>query len=107
MIPGSIRRFWPLWLMGAVLLLPACSPPEHVEAPSPRRSRRPSPSPTPLYVPYKRLEVGRLFSGVQLQTSFSTRARRSATSEIAIPSSYSLHLDLHVRIPHAVTTQEV
>jgi hypothetical protein len=105
MIPGSIRRSWPAALC---LLLAGCSPPEHVpeSSPTPTPIPTPVPSPTPLYVPYKRLDTGRLFNGIELQTSFSTEPGGSATSEISIPSSYSLHLDLHVRIPHAVTSQE-
>jgi hypothetical protein len=99
MIPGRIRRCWPLALL---LLLPACSPPEHVPSGSPT----PEPSPTPLYVPYKRLDTGRIFNGVELETSFSTEPGGAATAEGAIPSSYTLHLDLHVRIPRAVTARE-
>jgi hypothetical protein len=57
-------------------------------------------------VPYKRLDTGRLFNGMQFQTTFSTEPGGSATTEVASPGSYSLHLDLHVRIPHAVTSQE-
>lgn len=100
---GRIRRFW--FLMGAaVLLLAGCSPPEHVEVSSP--SPTPEPSPTPLYVPYKRLDAGRLFNGIDLHTSFSTEPGGAATSEVAAPASYTLHLDLHVRIPHAITSQD-
>lgn len=108
MMPGPIRRFRPL-LAAALLLLPACRPPEHVAAPSPTPSPSPlptpEPSPTPLYIPYKRLDTARLFNGIQLDTSFSTEPGGAATTESALPSSYTLRLDLHVRIPHAVTTQ--
>jgi len=100
-----LRRSWPL-IGAALLLLPACSPPEHVEVasptPSPIPRPTPVPSPTPLYVPYKRLDTGRLFNGVSLQTTFSTEPGGPATVEVTSSSSYSLHLDLHVRIPRAV-----
>jgi hypothetical protein len=110
MMDGPTRRFrfGAALILAATLLLNACSPPEHVEiaTPTPAPKPTPEPSPTPLYVPYKRLDTGRLFNGVQLQTSFSTESGSSATAEIAAPSSYSLHLDLRVRIPHAVTDQD-
>jgi hypothetical protein len=105
MIPGPIRRSWPL--LAALLMLPACSPPEHTAdfSPAPTPLPTPEPSPTPLYVPYKRLDTGRLFNGIQIQTSFSTEPGGAAATEVASPSSYTLHLDLHVRIPTAVTSQ--
>jgi hypothetical protein len=104
---GSLRRSVSL-AAGALLLLAACTPPEHVPVPaSPTPLPTPEPSPTPLYVPYKRLDTGRLFNGIQFQTSFSTDPDGgSATSENSSPSSYTLHLDLHVRIPHAVTSRQ-
>ena len=108
MTPGTIRQFR-LHLGGAFLLLlglPACRPPEHVPIPGPSPVPTPEPSPTPLYVPYKRLDTGKLFNGIDLHTSFSTEPGGPATAEVASPSSYTLHLDLHVRIPHAVTSRE-
>jgi hypothetical protein len=57
-------------------------------------------------VPYKRLDTAHLFNGIQLQTSFSTEPGGAATMELASPSSYTLHLDLHVRVPRAVTSAE-
>ncbi|MGA3172606.1 MAG: glycoside hydrolase family 75 protein [Chthoniobacteraceae bacterium] len=102
-----LRWSWPL-LGAALLLLPACSPPEHVGASSPTPTPRPTPepSPTPLYVPYKRLDTGRLFNGISLQTTFSTEPGGPATAEVTSSSAYSLQLDLHVRIPRAVDSQE-
>ena len=109
MIPGSIRRLRPL-LAATLLLLPACSPPEHAPVPSPSPSPSPAPtpepSPTPLYIPYKRLDTGRLFNGIELHTSFSTEPGGSATSEFAAPSSYTLNLDLRIRIPRAIGSRE-
>jgi len=109
MIDGPIRRSWPAAAAAALFLLAGCSPPVHAPeetSPTPTPLPTPEPSPTPLYIPYKRLDTGRIFNGVQLQTSFSTEPGGSATAEIATPSSYSLHLDLQVRIPRAVTTQQ-
>jgi hypothetical protein len=93
--------------------LTACSPPEHApvppsppqESPSPTPVPTPAPSPTPIYVPYKRLDTSRLFNGIQLETSFSTEPGGAATTEAASPSSYTLHLDLHVVVPRAVASQ--
>jgi len=124
MMPGPIRRsrlrpaasLLPLAAASVLLLrLAACTPPgpepSSTPTPSPTPSATPlptpEPSPTPLYVPYKRLDTARLFDGIQLQTSFSTEpGSGGAASEAASPSSYTLHLDLHVRVPHAVTSQQ-
>ena len=106
MIRGSIRRYR-LVLAVPLLLLAACSPPEHVPiaaSPTPMPVPTPEPSPTPLYVPEKRLDTGRLFNGIQFQTSFATHPGGAATDEIASPSSYTLHLDLDVQIPSAVNS---
>ena len=112
---GSIRRSSPFLAAALLLLLPACSPPEHVPVPLPSPSPfptpapplpTPEPSPTPLYVPYKRLDTGRIFNGVELQTTFSTEPGGPATAELSAPSSYSLHLDLHVRVPRAVSGKD-
>ena len=103
MIPGPIRRFWPLIAMVAAFCLAGCKPPEAATE-NETQAPTPEPSPTPLYVPYKRLDTGKLFNGVELETSFSTDSGTNATAEVQDPSSYTLHLDLHVRIPRPVTT---
>ncbi len=105
---GPIRRFLPV-AASAALLLAGCRPPVHVEipgAPTPTPKPTPVPSPTPLYIPYKRLDTGKLFNGIELHTSFSTEPGGAATSELSQPSSYTLDLDLHVRVPRAVDTQD-
>ena len=108
---GSSLRLWAATAMVmALALLAGCRPPEHVTeeaTPSPTATPLPTPepSPTPLYVPYKRLDTGRLFNGVTLQTTFSTEPGGAATAEVTSSSSYTLHLDLNVRIPRAVSSQ--
>lgn len=112
MISGRISR---LLVLPAIqlLLLAGCSPPEHTQLASPAPSPSPSPAPlptpvptpTPLYVPEKRLEVGRLFNGVQYQAFFSMEPGGAAATEAASPSSYSLRIDLHIRVPQAVHTE--
>jgi hypothetical protein len=106
-----LRRIRPLFAAALLLLLlPACNPPEHTppssSSPTPTPVPTPEPSPTPLYIPSKRLDTARLFNGIQLQTTLSTEPGGAATSELASPSSYALHLDLDVRIPRAVTSQD-
>jgi hypothetical protein len=101
MIRVCIRRSWPVAALAGVLCLAGCRPVEH-EAVAPEPT--PEASPTPLYVPYKRLDTGRLFNGVTLETSFSMESGTNATAEVASPSSYSLRLELRVRVPRAVTT---
>jgi hypothetical protein len=76
------------------------------QSPTPTPVPTPEPSPTPLYVPYKRLDTGRIFNGLQYQVAFSTESGTSAALEVAAPDSYSLHVDLHVRVPHAISSKE-
>jgi len=117
MIPGATCRTR-LFLAGALLLLAACSPPEPTQldqspatpspapAETPTPAPTPEPSPTPLYIPSRRMETSKLFNGVQLETSLSTEPGGAATAELVSPPSYALHLDLDVRIPTAVSSQE-
>ena len=104
------------------LIFPGCRPPQHVEEANPTLAETPpplaagtatpapsptaEPSPTPLYIPYKKLDTGKLFNGLQFQSSFSTEPGRNATAEAADPASYTLRMDLHVRVPKAVTAPE-
>jgi hypothetical protein len=106
MAPGLNRS---LLLAAALLIaLAGCKPPENVTevSPTPAPVPTPVPSPTPLYVPEKRLDTGRLFNGIQFQASFSSESGSSAAVEAAQPESYSVHLDLHVRIPHAINSKD-
>jgi hypothetical protein len=47
------------------------------------------------------METGRLFSGIQVKTTFTADFGGTATSERQDPSSYELDLQLRVRIPKA------
>jgi len=111
MAPGLTRRL--RFALAAVLFIPlaGCKPPVNVTetsspTPAPTPVPTPVPSPTPLYVPYKRLDTGRLFNGIQFQVAFSTESGTSAALEVATPDSYSLHVDLHVRVPHAINSKD-
>ena len=115
MTPGPWRLSSAILLSAGLLLLAACSPPEHVPfppaspspslSPSPTPQPTPTPSPTPIYVPEKRLDTGRLFNGIQFQASFSTEPGGTAVTDIASPSSYSLRLNLDIHVPYAASTQ--
>jgi hypothetical protein len=114
---GHLRRLAPALAAAALLPLTGCKPlVNDVTGTSPTPTSEPAatatplptpvPSPTPLYVPYKRLDTGHLFNGIQYQVGFSTESGSSAATEVAAPDSYSLHVDLHVRVPHAINTKE-
>ena len=107
MIPGPIRRSVAPLLAAALLLLPACSPPEHAPVPPAcRHRRRPTPPRPnsrafadthlrPLQAPRYR----RLFNGIQLQTSFSTEPGGAATAEARL--AVQLHAPSRSPRPHA------
>lgn len=73
------------------------------EAPS-----TPTPSPTPgvIYVPAKRMEVSKLFNGINLHTSVETEHGLTAETERDDPTSYTLNLQLKVRVPAANSSIE-
>ena len=58
----------------------------------------PTPPPAP-YVPNKRLETGRLFNGIQYKVTLETEHGESATVERTVPSSYTVDLQVKVRVP--------
>jgi hypothetical protein len=122
MTPGRTR----LLLAAALILITGCRQPENTTTgaetpePSPETTPETTPemmptatptptpeaSPAPLYIPSKRMETARLFNGIQLQTVLSTEPGGASTTELASPGGYALHLDLNVRIPHAVASQD-
>ena len=67
--------------------------------PSPTPTPTPVPSPTPIYVPSKRLEVSKLFNGMQLRSSVETEFGATATAERNTPASYALELQFKVQVP--------
>src|ERR1700761_8982981 len=58
----------------------------------------PTPPPTP-YVPNKRLDVGKIFNGMQIRTTLETEIGTTATADREEPDAYSLDLRVHVKVP--------
>src|SRR4051812_10990999 len=58
----------------------------------------PTPPPTP-FVPNKKLEVGRIFNGMQIRTTLETDWGTTATAERNDPASYAVDIQVKVRIP--------
>jgi hypothetical protein len=117
-MPRGRNRFrWPLVLALTALGLAACrkpAPPVVVvsETPTPLPTRAPTPTPTPTptpppeptpppppYVPAKRLELGKIFNGIQYRVHFETERGRTATLERNDPASYVAELTLKVKVP--------
>ncbi|HWB60004.1 MAG TPA: hypothetical protein VG733_10960, partial [Chthoniobacteraceae bacterium] len=67
--------------------------------------QQPTPSPTPsvtpagIYVPKKTMEVAKLFSGITINSTVNTEKGLTAELERDDPSSYTLNLELKVRVP--------
>ena len=78
-------------------VLSACRP-----APPPVAPAAPTPAPTPTpppYVPSKRMDVGRIFNGMQYKVTLETERGGSATTERGEPGSYSAELSVKVTVP--------
>ena len=65
--------------------------------PSPTSS--PTPKPTPINIPQKRLEVSKLFNGMEVHTKVESEPGGSASLERETPGSYELELSVKVKIP--------
>ena len=59
----------------------------------------PPPAPAPLTIPFKKLDVARLFNGINVKTTFSAELGGSASVERNDAASYELDLQLRVRVP--------
>ncbi|MEA3187599.1 MAG: hypothetical protein QOD99_1429 [Chthoniobacter sp.] len=102
-------RFLPLKRSLALALLTAaftsCWKPEHVDVapptPVPSPSSTPEASPTPIYIPQKRLDTAKLFNGIELHTTIDTEPGSTATTERNTGGSYALDLKLRVKVPKA------
>ena len=73
-----------------------------IERPTPPPVPTPTPAPTPTpppYVPNKRLEIGRIFNGMQFRVTLETDYGTSATEERNTPSSYRAELIVKVKVP--------
>lgn len=93
---------------GLLAFLTACpkppepEPPPVTPAPTPVPIPTPTPRPTPTpppYVPAKRLDVGKIFNGLQLRATLETEHGTTAMVDREDPGSYSLDLHLKVRVP--------
>jgi Fungal chitosanase of glycosyl hydrolase group 75 len=89
----------------AVALLTGCpnvpprdKPGTPTPAPSPTPEPRPTPLPTP-YVPAKRLEVGRIFNGMQYRVNLETDHGTTATKDRNDPASYAAEVTIKVKVP--------
>ena len=87
---------------------PSASPTPAAAAPatpkkkhSPTPACTPTPKPTPIYIPQKRLEVGKLFNDMQLQTRFQSEPGTTATIERETPGSYAVEVTVKVKVPKA------
>ena len=91
----------------AVGVLPACRrPPVQPLLPTPAPAPTPAPTPVPAptpppppYVPSKRIEVGKMFSGAQVRTSLETEFGGSATAVRNDAASYEVEVKVRVKIP--------
>jgi hypothetical protein len=91
------------------LLLSGCPGPVPVTPlPTPRPLPTPPPVPTPTpaptpppppYVPAKRLEVGKIFNGMQYRVTLETEVGTTATAERNDPASYRAELTVKVKVP--------
>lgn len=91
-----------LAVVGAALLaLTACPrPPEPRPGPEPTPTPIPIPTPTPPpYVPNKRLEVGKVFNGMQYRVTLETEHGTTATRDRNEPESYAAELTVKVKVP--------
>ena len=89
----------------ALAALTGCKPPsiEKVpETPTPTPTpATPTPKPTPIYIPDKRMEVSKLFNGMQVRTTLETEPGTTATDETEVPGSYQLDISVKVKVPRA------
>src|SRR4051794_28801329 len=85
-LSGCKRADWPWTLPGDPTPEPSSfEPPLLPQAESPSPSSLPTASPTPIYIPQKRLETSRLFNGMQLRSTLETEPGRTATDERESP----------------------
>lgn len=86
----------------ALLALTGCPGPTRVPEPPPTPTPIPVPTPTPPpYVPAKKLDVGKIFNGMQYRVTLETEFGTTATDERNDPESYRAELVVKVKIPKA------
>ncbi len=84
---------------------PGCKhqpPPTPTPVPSATPRPTPTPKPTPIYIPQKRMEVGKLFNGMEFKSRLESEpGNGTATTEIEIPGSYAVEVTVKVKVPKA------
>ncbi|HWL54001.1 MAG TPA: glycoside hydrolase family 75 protein [Chthoniobacteraceae bacterium] len=85
---------------------PALTPDPGLVEMVPTPSLSPTPAPTPIYIPRKSMEVGRLYSGIELETSFESEPGGIASLERSAKGSYKVELKVKVRVPKASQSLE-
>ena len=88
----------------SLLALTGCprpaGPPSAPSTPSPRATPVPSPTPTPPpYVPLTRVDMGKIFNGMQYRVTLETEFGTTATQERNDPASYTAELVFKVKVP--------
>ena len=100
---SRIAKFAGLGLMGMLMLTGCPCPPQ----PPPPATPTPTPVPTPPtptpppYVPNRRLEVGKIFNGMQYRPTLETEHGTTATRDRNEPGSYTAELKVKVKVPKA------
>ncbi|HSI15667.1 MAG TPA: glycoside hydrolase family 75 protein [Chthoniobacter sp.] len=103
MTGSRIAQFAGLGLAGLVLLTACPGPP--LPPPPPPVTPTPTPLPTPPtptpppYVPNKKLEVGKIFNGMQYKPTLETEYGTTATHERNELGSYAVELTVKVKVP--------
>lgn len=69
--------------------------------PQPTATPSPTPQPTPISIPQKRLEVSKLFNGMQVLSKVESEPGETATQESTTEGSYALELSVKVKVPKA------
>ena len=107
-----MQRHGTILLFGLLTLLAACSrqpaPMEGTPSPTatPAPAPTPVPTPPPVYIPSKRIETSKIFNGIELKSGVETEVGAGATAERTDPASYTLNLELKVRVPTTGTALE-
>lgn len=98
MTASRIARFAGAGLFA--LALAACPrPPELTPGPTPKPLPTPSTPTPPPFVPNKRLEVGRIFNGMQYRVTLETEQGTTTTRDRGEPGSYVAELAVKVKVP--------
>ena len=82
-------------ILSAAFIQAGCKK-KHTEAPP---TPTPVPTPAAIIVPSKRMDVSKLFSGINIHTSVDIERGLAAETERDDPTSYTLDLQLKVRVP--------